>query len=118
MNPYHTIQTGDRLTRMLGGKVPMLVTVTGVNYLAGTLTAGAWLFNRDTGMEIDPAMGWDGVNSTGSTLRAPDPKMDAERRQRTIEAAATELFPAEPAPYVAASDPQLDDLLKKLEATP
>lgn len=92
MNPFHTLTVGRPVTRMLGSRVPMIVTVTKVT--EATIECAPWVFNRDTGMEIDHEMGWDGLNTTGSTLRIGGPVKAAPK----VKAPAPVEVAAAPAP--------------------
>lgn len=62
------VKAGDEVTRVLAGvlKMPMKVSEVTKNEI---LTAGGWKFNRDTGLEIDEDLGWDGITTTGSYLQ-------------------------------------------------
>lgn len=73
------VKVGDKLTRLLGGSIPMEVIVTIVNektvicgspdgFVKGTEEDG-WTFNRQNGAEIDTDLGWDGVTVTGSFIK-------------------------------------------------
>ncbi len=44
---------GTKITRMVGGQLPMTLIVTEVDTKNRTFNCGDWLFNLDTGMEID-----------------------------------------------------------------
>lgn len=71
MTCFAHIKPGDRVTRYLGGRVPYLVTVESVT--PDLIVCDGATFNARTGMEVDASLGWDGVNTTGSTLyRAPN----------------------------------------------
>lgn len=59
------VQAGDTVIRDLCGvEMPLRVT----NVTSTEIHCGAWIFSRGTGGEIDPDLGWDGVN-TGSRIR-------------------------------------------------
>jgi hypothetical protein len=60
-----TIKPGDVVTRLLGGQVPMNVNVTAVT--DDKIICGTWVFDRETGMEIDEQLGWTKTHS-GSCL--------------------------------------------------
>lgn len=72
---FRDVKVGDTVTRMLGGQggVEMQLTVTKVDekliYCGFADPAQAWTFDRATGIEEDPDLGW-GVESgvTGSYL--------------------------------------------------
>lgn len=64
---FEHLKLGDKVTRVLGGKVrmPMLVTMIDGNYITcaaiqknGTLFSGGWRFNRANGFEEDEEIGW------------------------------------------------------------
>ena len=59
------LQVGDKVTRMLGGVVPMPMVVTEVTDT--TVVCGAWTFSRRNGAELDPDLGWDD-EQTGSYI--------------------------------------------------
>lgn len=64
---FDLVQTGDRVTRILGGS-PMELTVTSVE--GGVITCGPWTFDQKTGAEIDDEIGWGPPpRATGSYLR-------------------------------------------------
>lgn len=63
------LQVGDEVVRLLGDDPlgpSMGLRVTEVTELH--IECGAWLFDRNTGGEIDEDLGWDGVTLTGSRL--------------------------------------------------
>lgn len=72
---FRSVEVGDTVTRMLGGEggVEMKLKVTKVDenliYCGFDDPAQAWTFDRATGIEEDPDLGW-GVESgvTGSYL--------------------------------------------------
>lgn len=68
MADFTHVKAGDTVTRMLAGKIPMKLKVTEVTDDL-IKTAGGWDFDRKTGAEEDPALGW-GVKFgvTGSFL--------------------------------------------------
>lgn len=94
-----------------------------------TIVCGPWTFNRDTGMEVDPELGWDGVNTTGSVLRAPAvfdqaafDKMTAAGKEawKDVPDAAAwvrEQRDGEPAPTAAPTPVTMDDL-RRMEVAP
>ena len=61
------VRTGDTVTRMLAGVVPMVLRVTSVT--DRLIVCGDWTFDRETGVEEDEEIGW-GVKfgHTGSYL--------------------------------------------------
>jgi hypothetical protein len=77
VNKFSDLQVGDVVTRMLAGEVPMELKVTKID---GSIWCNSWQFHKETGAEIDEDCGWDGVNNTGSYLKAkePAPKTDLE----------------------------------------
>ena len=48
---FRSIKTGDTVTRMLAGIVPMRLKVTDVT--DSRIICGSWEFDRETGAEID-----------------------------------------------------------------
>lgn len=71
VSPFASVKVGDKLTRVLGGKVPMPVTVTAVT--ADRIVCGPWTFSRLNGAELDDFLGWTEL-TTGSQLRPPEVK--------------------------------------------
>lgn len=64
---FFDVKAGDRVVRLIGGRIPMMLVVSRVDeHLIHT--AGGWTFRRDTGGEVDDLVGWDGLRVTGSTL--------------------------------------------------
>ena len=59
------LEVGQVVTRLLAGSVPMRCKITAIDTL---IHCGPWTFHRDTGCEVDPELGWDGITSTGSFL--------------------------------------------------
>lgn len=65
------IKVGDKVRRLLGGVVPMELTVTEVD--EKFIHCGDWKFSREGGYEVDEELGWgvpdaDGKIRTGSYL--------------------------------------------------
>lgn len=76
MAKFDDVKVGDKITRLLGGEVPMKVVVgkieNGIIYTSSEdgivpLKHG-WKFNQANGAEIDEDLGWDGITITGSYL--------------------------------------------------
>lgn len=78
---FKEIKIGDELTRMLGGRVPIKVEVSRLteefifvkpvdktNFKEIEGVDIDWRFNRQTGMEVEPTIGWDGETKSGSYL--------------------------------------------------
>lgn len=75
---FHHLKPGDRVTRMLAGKIAMPMEVTsiadGVITCAaiepdGTLIHAGWTFSAENGGEIDEDLGWNPpATATGSFL--------------------------------------------------
>lgn len=71
------VKVGDKLIRLLGGKLEIPVIVGEVT--DDTIKVGSedgiipweegWTFNRITGAEIDEELGWDGITVTGSFIK-------------------------------------------------
>jgi hypothetical protein len=60
---------GTRVTRLVGGSIPMVLVVTSVDdrfIYCGEEGAG-WKFDRQSGAEVDEELGW-GPGLTGSFL--------------------------------------------------
>ena len=51
------VKPGDTVVQWLGGEYPARLTVTAVE--GNRIVCGGWEFDRKTGMEIDPVLGWD-----------------------------------------------------------
>lgn len=73
---FKDLKIGDELIRSLGGV--MMVVVVGyiddkvfkVGSKDGTISWDiGWTFNKETGLEIDEDLGWDGVTKTGSYIK-------------------------------------------------
>lgn len=60
------LKVGDPVVRMLGGTVPMPLTVTEITDIR--IICVHWEFNRANGAEVDEYLGWDGVTKTGSFI--------------------------------------------------
>ena len=69
-SPFSHLQPGDRVTRLMGGVVPMPLIVTEVT--ATLIVCGAWSFDRVTGNEIDEELGWDARESGSRLLTAQE----------------------------------------------
>lgn len=77
MANFEHLKAGDKVTRMLGGKVRMPMQVTAVSDTLLTCAAiqngglfyGDWTFDRNSGVEEDAELGW-GIKfgRTGSYL--------------------------------------------------
>lgn len=75
---FEHLKVGDRVYRLLGGKVTMEMEVTevkdeiivcGVVTKAGKVAPFGWEFDRKTGMEEDDDLGWGVAHgATGSYL--------------------------------------------------
>jgi hypothetical protein len=53
---FSDIDPGEWVTRVLAGSIRMRLVVTEV--LGPMLVCGDWMFDRRTGMEVDPELGW------------------------------------------------------------
>lgn len=70
------VKKGDKVIRLLGGKVRMELIVGDVDdeiiYCGssdGLIPVDeGWKFRRQNGAEVDEDLGWDGINFTGSVL--------------------------------------------------
>ena len=73
---FSDLKVGDHLKRSLGGMRPAWVIVgeiTGTTFRVGSLDGiipwqEGWTFNKETGLEIDEELGWDGKTITGSYI--------------------------------------------------
>ena len=71
MSDFRSVKTGDVVTRLLGGTVPMRLRVTSVD--DERIWCSAWCFDRETGAEIDEYLRWGPrYGYTGSILSAND----------------------------------------------
>jgi hypothetical protein len=73
---FEHIRAGDTVTRLLGGCLPMRMRVSKVDerliYCGGS-DERAWMFDRETGAEVDPDLGWGpAYGRTGSFLSRDD----------------------------------------------
>ena len=69
---FSNLQVGDVVTRMLGGSVPMMLTISAVTDTL--IICGGWKFCRKTGVEIDEGLGWGPqYGITGSFLLSCKP---------------------------------------------
>ena len=64
------LKEGDEVVRMLAGSVPMKMRVTSRDEQSIKCNE-LWSFHPKTGAEVDEALGWDGLTTTGSFLRPP-----------------------------------------------
>ncbi len=66
---FREVGVGDRVTRLVGGSIPMVLVVTSVDdrfIYCGEEGAG-WKFDRQSSAEVDEELGW-GPGLTGSFL--------------------------------------------------
>jgi len=64
------VKVGDKLTRILGGSIPLEGTVTSIDEAKDEFRFnGHWTFRLSTGLEIDEHLGWDGKTVTGSYIK-------------------------------------------------
>ena len=56
MTGFENLNVGDVVTRMLGGTIPMKLSVSAIT--DRIITCSAWQFDRVTGAEIDEVLGW------------------------------------------------------------
>lgn len=69
-------KVGDKVTRMLAGKIPMELEVTEIDDYF--IHCGPWKFDKTWGYEVDEALGW-GIGDdiiTGSYIVLPDHEHD------------------------------------------
>ena len=77
MKKLEKVKVGDRLTRMLGGKIPVEVIVGRIDekFVYTSSADGVipleegWKFLISTGGEVDEDLGWDGLTHTGSYIK-------------------------------------------------
>ena len=69
MIDFNKLQPGDRVVRLLSSEqIPMTMTVEKVHE-GMVFVRGGWTFDADTGVEIDPDLGWGlETGRTGSVL--------------------------------------------------
>lgn len=53
---FRYVRTGDVVRRMLAGTIPMDLRVSSVD--ERLIHCGTWTFDRETGVEEDPELGW------------------------------------------------------------
>lgn len=64
------IRKGVEVTRLLGGVIPMKLTITRIDPIAGIVYCGAWKFDFCSAMEIDEELEWGpSYGKTGSYLQ-------------------------------------------------
>lgn len=56
MTEFENLKVGDVVTRMLGGTIPMRLSVSAIT--DRIITCSAWQFDKATGAEIDEDLGW------------------------------------------------------------
>jgi hypothetical protein len=56
MTGFQNLNVGDVMTRMLGGTIPMKLSVSAIT--DRIITCSAWQFDKATGAEIDEDLGW------------------------------------------------------------
>lgn len=57
MPSFLEVKAGDKIKRMLADTVPMVLTVEKIDDDL-IHTYGGWMFDRKTGAEVDPDLGW------------------------------------------------------------
>jgi hypothetical protein len=66
---FRDVGIGDSVTRLLGGSIPMVLVVTGVDDRFIHCGVGGWKFDRASGFEVDEEIGWGPqFGLTGSLL--------------------------------------------------
>lgn len=76
MSAAPSIATGQIVTRLLAGVVPMTLRVSAVT--DSLISCGPWTFDRETGAEVDEDLGWGapplrtGSYLDFSTVRDPE----------------------------------------------
>lgn len=63
------IKVGDTVTRMWNFDPPQEVGPLKVTAIDQLIHCGPWTFHKETGFEVDPDMGWDGITKSGSYLK-------------------------------------------------
>ena len=51
-----TYKVGDKVTRMLGGSIPINMVIDKIE--DGIITASLWTFDEETGAEVDEYLDW------------------------------------------------------------
>ena len=72
---FRSLQPGDRVTRVAAGKPMGVFTVSAVD--EALVHCGPWSFDRVTGIEVDPELGWGPGGLIGTWLVHPDGVDDA-----------------------------------------
>ena len=67
---FRSLQVGDRVTRVVAGQPMGEFTVSSVD--ERLLHCGAWAFDRITGIELDPELGWGPDGLVGTWLVHPN----------------------------------------------
>lgn len=62
------VKVGDSVNRILAGSMKMPLTVTGITKTQ--IMCGPYVFDIETGAEIDPELGWNKYQS-GSFIERP-----------------------------------------------
>lgn len=72
MKTLKDLKVGDIITRHFGGTdgVDMKLKVSYID--DGTIQCGAWVFDKETGAEIDEDLGWGPLTGTGSYIVVED----------------------------------------------
>ena len=67
MTEFKNLKVGDVVTRMLGGTIPMRLSVSAIT--DRIITCSDWQFDKASGAEIDEELGWGPLPlMTGSYL--------------------------------------------------
>lgn len=72
---FRSLQPGDRVTRVAAGKPMGVFTVSAVD--EALVHCGPWSFDRVTGIEVDPELGWGPGGLIGTWLVHPSSEDDA-----------------------------------------
>jgi len=56
MTGFENLKVGDVVTRILGGTIPMKLSISAIT--DRIITCSAWQFDKATGAEIDEVLGW------------------------------------------------------------
>jgi len=72
---FRYLQVGDKVTRVAAGTPMGIFTVSAVD--EGLIRCGPWTFDRLTGIEVDPELGWGPGGLVGTWLIHPNDEDDA-----------------------------------------
>jgi hypothetical protein len=84
MKTFEHVKVGDVGTRMLAGTVPMQLEVTEVD--EKLIHCGEWMFDRLSGVEHDPELGWGVEFGVSGSYLVPEDPRDEHRELVVVQA--------------------------------